>query len=449
MQISRNRGLLYTILSALIIIGVTVLVIFYASGNFRRTEDGIARETGLLSVNSLPTGSQVYIDDKLTTATDDTIYLEPGDYQVKIAKDGYSDWQKTLTLTKGLVTQTNAHLFPTAPSLTPLTFTGASQILPSPDGQKVIYYTASNSAELKNGWYVLELSDSSLLVPKGPKQLIAPTASYDLTEAKFIWSPNSDQLLLILPTKEVLLTIDELNNIDLLPNIATTSDQLLADWEQEMYLRERQYLTKFPDEIVDIATQSAVNVYFSPDKEKLLFTSTSDAQLPDQLIPNVPPSPNTQPQERTLQTNGIYVYDRQEDTNFRVGTQPEADQLMFSAKLLLSQSPYPESLLETATSSAFRSLTASTSAQTADNFATYHSSLFADTLQWFPNSQHLFDLTADTIKIQEYDGTNQTNLFSGSIDDNFVYPWPDGSRLIMLTSFSPNSPPNLYSIELR
>lgn len=447
MQISRNRGLLYTSMSALIIIGVTILVIFYANGNFRRTNEGIAREAGLLSANSLPTGSQVYIDDKLTTATDDTIYLEPGRYQVKIAKDGYSDWQKTLTLTKGLVTQTNAHLFPTAPSLTPLTFTGASQILPSPDGQKVIYYTASNSAEVKNGWYVLELSDSSLLLPKGPKQIIAPSTRYSLTQAEFIWSPNSDQLLLILPNREVLLGLDQLNDIAKLPDVSVERDQILADWEQEMYLRERQYLTKFPDEVVDIATQSAVNVYFSPDKEKLLYTATREISLSEKLTPNVPPSPNTQPQERTLQTNGIYVYDRQEDTNFRVGTQPE--ELQYSTKLLLSQSPYPESLLETATSSAFRSLTASTSAQTAANFATYHSPLFANTLQWFPNSQHLFDLVVDTIKIQEYDGTNQTNLFSGTINDNFVYPWPDGSRLIILTSFSPNSPPNLYSIELR
>ncbi len=62
-------------------------------------------------------------DDKLITATDDTIYLEPGTYQIKIVKDGYAPWEKTMSIEKELVAQTNALLFPSAPSLTPLTFT--------------------------------------------------------------------------------------------------------------------------------------------------------------------------------------------------------------------------------------------------------------------------------------------------------------------------------------
>lgn len=89
-----NLRILYTVLSAIFILIGTVLAISYAKGNFRLTQDGFVKETGLLSANSYPTGAQVLIDDKLITATDDTIYLEPGSYQVKIVKDGYVPWEK-------------------------------------------------------------------------------------------------------------------------------------------------------------------------------------------------------------------------------------------------------------------------------------------------------------------------------------------------------------------
>ncbi len=48
----------------------------------------------------------------------------------------------------------------------------------------------------------------------------------------------------------------------------------------------------------------------------------------------------------------------------------------------------------------------------------------------------------------EYDGQNRTTLYSGPFVNRFLYPWPDGSRLLIQTSFSPETPANLYAIEL-
>ena len=117
-----NQRLIFTLLSASFIIGGTYVAIRYAKGQ-RPSSDGTVRETGLLVANSFPTAAQVYINDKLTTATDDTLNLDPGEYQVEIKKDGYIPWRKTLNLKKELVSQTNALLFPAVPSLTPISLT--------------------------------------------------------------------------------------------------------------------------------------------------------------------------------------------------------------------------------------------------------------------------------------------------------------------------------------
>src|SRR3989339_1043694 len=139
-----SKRVFLTFLSACIILGGTYLVIQLAKG-YRPSRQGVVKGTGLLAANSFPNGAQVFLNGKLTTATDNTLNMEPGEYEIEIKKDGYASWKKLMHIEKELVTQTNATLFPIAPSLTPLTLTGSMNISPSPDGQKIAFYVASAS----------------------------------------------------------------------------------------------------------------------------------------------------------------------------------------------------------------------------------------------------------------------------------------------------------------
>lgn len=441
-----NHRVLYTLFSAGVIIIGALAAIQYAKGNFRVTKGGYIAESGLLSANSFPPGAELYVNDKLVSATDDTIYLEPGEYNVKIVKEGYSPWEKTLHVQPELVSQTNAVLFPRVPTLTPLTFTGVENISPSPDGQKILYHTASASAEPKNGLYILELTNNLLSIQKGSRQLTDKGENIDLSAASIIWSPDSSEFLLSGKNQEVLIEASNKVNLASLSDVTFQKKSILSKWQEEMYIRERQFLEKFPDEVIAIATQSAQNAYLSPDKERLFYTATQEVSIPSEIVPPVPAT-NDQPEERDLKPGNIYVYDRKEDKNFLIGKEEVASD---AAKLLLATDLYNrEPLTIESSPSAFQSLQASTSSQTAKNFGLYHTSLYANTFQWFPDSKHLIYTTTDTIHIMEYDGTNDTTVYSGPFANNFVYPWPDGSKLIILTSFSPNSPLNLYAIDLK
>jgi len=441
---------LYTVLSAVFILIGTVLAINYAKGNYRLTQDGFVEETGLLSANSSPTGAQVLIDNKLITATDDTIYLEPGTYQIKIVKDGYTPWEKTMTIEKELVAQTNALLFPSAPSLTPLTFTGAKNISPSPDGQKIVYYTNSASTQSRNGLHVLDVGGNFLPLQKNSRQISEDILSWNLGEASFIWSPDNSQVMVAANGHHVLLSVDRKQNLGSLVDVGIRKKQILSQWEEEMYLRERQFLAKFPEEIIEYATSSARNVYISPDKKKLLYTTQADYTLPDDIIPPIPAT-NTQPEERALQVDRVYVYDSEEDRNFQIGMETtEGEQVINPDKKLLATDLFnPTPLSLSASPSAFVKLQATTSAQTATNFQDYYVSLYPNSFQWLPDSNHIISSSEDTIKIMEYDGTNVTTIYSGQFAEGFVYPWPNGEKLVILTAFSPNSPLNLYAVELK
>ena len=441
-------GIVYTVVSALIIIGGTYAVIEYAKGSYRLTNQGILRESGLLNTNSFPTGAEVYIDGRLVTATDDTLYLEPGQYEIEIVKDGYWPWKKSMSIEQELVTQTNALLFPTTPSLTPLTFSGVEKVWPSPDGQKLLYLTTTSANDTRNGLFVFELTDSFLSLQRGTRHLAEIPNSLDLNDAEVIWSPDSNEIMILTEQREVLTTIDSKQNLDVLPDISFNRRQILSEWEEEMYLRERQILSDFPPEIVEIATQSAQNIYISPDRKRMFYTAIEELTIPDGLVPPIP-ARNTQPETRQIQTGSVYVYDREEDKNFFISE--ERYGLEYPKHLLAIDlhNRAPQSLI--ASPSAFLSLQedATQSAQLARNFNRYHTALHLNTFQWFPDSRHLLYTTETGIEIRSYDNTNRNTVYSGPFDQDFVYPWPDGRKVLILTAFNPELPMNLYAIELR
>jgi hypothetical protein len=251
-------------------------------------------------------------------------------------------------------------------------------------------------------------------------------------------------------------------------------------------------------EVQAIATASAVNVYFSPDEEKLMYTASEVFTLPDGILPAKPGS-NTQPQARTTEIGGIYVYDREEDRQFRLGTDeqylawlqnnggnadasllptpsptanlnartaaavrlsntveseasPSAESRVSTQKRLLSDDLFrSRALTIEASPSAFLRLQADSLEQTLENFRTYHSPLYSHGFQWFPNSVHIIRHTATNISISEYDNSNNVTVYSGPFDGVFVYPWPNGSRLIIRTNFNqgPMVPINLYTLNLK
>jgi hypothetical protein len=446
MKFKFNTGVVYTFFSALIILAGTALAIQYAQGKYRFTQDGLSKETGLLSANSFPTGAQIFVNDRLVSATDDTLYLKPGEYQVKIQKEGFHTWEKNLRVEGALVTQTNAQLFPIVPGLTPLTFSGVKNISPSPDGQKLIFYTNTATNKTKNGLYVLDLSNSLMIFQRDAIQVADDSPALELAQAKFIWSPDSSEIMLITENKEMLLSTNKKNNLKILTDISFKKKQILSAWEEEIYLRERQFMSKFPEEIIQIATESAHNVYLSPDKDRLVYTASENLTIPEDLIPPVLAT-NTQPESRNIEAGKIYIYDREEDKNFYVGEEATDSGVI---KMLLADDLFNKSPLNLESSpSAFLDLQATTSAKTADNYEGYYTPLYSPTYQWMPDSKHILMSQGDQVNIKTYDNTNNTTVYSGPYADGFVYPWPDGSKLLILASFSPDTPVNLYAVDLK
>lgn len=80
-----------------------------------------------------------------------------------------------------------------------------------------------------------------------------------------------------------------------------------------------------------------------------------------------------------------------------------------------------------------------------------HSLPAAGGYMWLPNSTHIILVEKGTISVIDFDGTNKAVIYAGSFKDDFVFPWLDSSRLVIISSFpTPTaSEPNLYGINLK
>lgn len=78
-------------------------------------------------------------------------------------------------------------------------------------------------------------------------------------------------------------------------------------------------------------------------------------------------------------------------------------------------------------------------------------------LVWYPDSKHLLILEKESLEAEsgkisliELDGENKMQIFSGTIVSDYLFPYPNGSKVVILTTFNPESKQyNLYSINLR
>ncbi|HKZ34528.1 MAG TPA: PEGA domain-containing protein [Patescibacteria group bacterium] len=269
------RRFLISLLGALFILAATLLLIGYGRGWRFNPETRDLSKTGLLSASSWPSGASVFIDGRLTTATDSTVQLPPGVYQVQISKDGYLPWEKSIPVQPELVYETNARLFPAAPELKPLTLTGAVSPVLSPDNDKITYAVASSSAQ-KAGVWVINMKEHPLSLGGNQRQIVKDTPRLTWAKAKFTWTPDSLSVLASFPDgSNYLLDATRLNTPEKIFDVTATLSRLKAEWEDERKIQEDARLARLPEPAQKIASGSAL-VKISQDETKLLLQKPED-----------------------------------------------------------------------------------------------------------------------------------------------------------------------------
>lgn len=351
-------------ITTLLFIGATAsLAIFFAKGYTFSSKEKRIVGTGILTVSSEPDAASIYLDGHLTTATNATIpSLSPKAYSVKIVKEGFIPWEKTVTVKESLVTELKITLFPAIPTIYPLTFTSVAKPLLSPDGGKLVYIVPGGKKAGIWVWSMVKNQPLSFARNSEPHQVTAGS-TIDFSKADLKWSPDSKQILATIDNTNYLLDGDRLNNEP--RDITAVLSATLKSWEDDIKLSDNAKVFAIKDlSLRKIASESS-GIKWSPDETKFMVADKVYNTLEFQSKPYTLPS--------------------------------------------------------------------------------------AKSYLWLPDSRHIILVEDEAISLIEYDGANKAVIFAGSFLNDFVFPWPDSSRLVML-SFLPTptaSEPNLYGINLK
>jgi Tol biopolymer transport system component len=179
-------------------------------------------------------------------------------------------------------------------------------------------------------------------------------------------------------------------------DVTETLDSVNAAWTKLKTEKEKALTDSLAKKLRNIVSADFDILQWSDDETKILYIASQSATI-DQIIKPALIGTNSTPEDRNIEKGKVYVYDIKEDRNYKI----------LDAK--------PES-----------------------------------TLVWYPDSKHLIYVHDKKIDIMEYDGQNQTTVYAGPFVDGYVFPWPDATKLVILTNLGNSSlTPNLYTIELK
>lgn len=421
------RSFLLSFVTVGIILSTAIAIIAYGRGYRFDFTNRALNPTGLVVVQSDPSGAQILVDGVLKSATQTTLTLSPGWYDITITKEGFQPWKKNVKVQGEIVNKIDALLLPVNPSLTALTVSGVVSPILSPDGSKLAYVIpdqpqATISGALsptRPGIWILDLIDKPLGLNRDARQ-ITQSNGINFENAQLHWSPDSKQLLVTVPTGSAyLLETDRLNDPPRIVNINT----IQTIWQDIKTQRLQEQFATIPEEFIAFASESARILALSPDETKILYEATASATLPAVIVPPLIGT-NSSEEVRSTRQDHVYVYDIKEDLNFELGATG-----MFRAIPL----PTP------------------TRAPGARNTAPV---LVQDpmlSIRWLPSSRHLLYVTEDTIRIMDYDASNQKTAYAGPFWDSFAVPWASGGKIVILTNFNNQASKanNLYVVNLR
>jgi len=394
------------LLTILVVATFGIFISYYARGYRLDFSTLRFQPNGILVIKSEPDGASVYINGDLKTATNATIPLSPGTYDISVKKDGYLSWYKRLEIDKEVVTQASISLFRNVPSLSPITFSGAQNPIVSNDGTRIAFEVpfSADTAVDKAGLWTIDTFNLPLGFLNDPKRI----TDGDLSNSTYVFSPDGRQILLTTSNGIFLLDSGSFTPQSQRVNVAARKATILTQWQTEKKSKDDSLVRNLPTELNDILTRRSASFIFSPDEQMILYSASAAGTLPDNLIKPIPGA-STQAQERQLTQGHTYVYDTKEDRNFLI-----SDQFVSLTNQPINQS----------------------TAQPA--------------LRWMPSSRQLLFAQEGQVVIMDYDGTNRQVVYSGSYIAPFAFPFSNATKLLILTNLGgTSSSPNLYSLTVK
>ncbi|MDO5481283.1 MAG: PEGA domain-containing protein [Candidatus Saccharibacteria bacterium] len=180
-----------------------VIILTFVAMGYNFSLNGSIDQSGLLQINSLPTGATITIDgEEIFYRTNTSRMLEAGTHTVKLTRDGYDSWEKQIEISPGILTQVEyPRLFRNnRESETLEDFTKLPTLFSASPSHTRLLYAQKNSRE----WSLRNIENNSATISKIDLAKILPE-SWDISE--LAWSDDASRLTLKISSDYYLINL--------------------------------------------------------------------------------------------------------------------------------------------------------------------------------------------------------------------------------------------------
>lgn len=185
-------------LAVVMLVGFLTLIVTGHAVNWRKigTEEEVIERTGLVQIGSIPTGATIAIDGEvpLMLRTNGSRTMLTGDHTIKLSREGYDTWEKTVRVSEGLMYRLNyPRLF--------LKEREAEEVLVF-EKDEVKYTTVSPN---KEKMLVVHDGKTYLVELNATKPVLKPLYDEEVSDVE--WSGNSERILATTAEGRVVLSV--------------------------------------------------------------------------------------------------------------------------------------------------------------------------------------------------------------------------------------------------
>lgn len=285
---------------------VASILVLFGRGYRINLDEKTISGTGILTIDSTPDGAEILLEGEFKGTTDASIpNLKPGKYNVKVTKEGFSTWEKEILIEKEKVLPIEIVLFKSAPDLSALTSSGIISPKISSDGKKIVYGV---DTENKSGVWVIELSEGQFIFSKSPKQIAKDSDNFVFSASKFLWSPDSNSILISGKNsvgKQINYLLDSGNLNESFEDVSSEVKELKSKWQEEEENKLNSSLKSLGEKAEELA-KGADKVLVSPDGERVLIIKKGQKPIVYDSNPVI--SPGEEPKEFNIPQAQDYIW---------------------------------------------------------------------------------------------------------------------------------------------
>lgn len=454
---------IFMVLAIVIIVVVSTL----AAMGFMISSNGSIEQSGLLQLHTLPTGANVDIDGvAIFGRTNLSRTLSAGEHSLKVYRDGYDTWSKTINMRSGVLMRLyyprlflNNREVETVMDLSKnddLAF-----YIPSPRRSYIIY-AKKNTTE----WQILDLRgdevkmttlDVSGALPgivekKDDKKISAVTGvhTYEFNGKidEMIWSQNEENLLVKVSyddkTEWILVRLRDIaRSVNLTKTFGLSKDvklSMIDDAANQLYVLEKRQLRRINavdnvmsrilvDNVIEYMNDEMKVIYVAGDNEnkKRAVGVFRDDEKEGTILAEVPDAANVKVALSNYYDDDymIWVIDRR--MNICYGRLPSYDESGANVEALkimkddFELAEVPDNLLVSLGGEYILAQHGTNYMVTdLDHGDTYQYNAPTSVVKWFDDSM-LYMVSEQKITVWDFDGTNQRNL-SENVKDKSEKP---------------------------